>query len=319
MRILKENVLQDYPQLKPVYDFGKRKHDATGKIRMNSGLPYWVHPDMVAEVVAAYGGTDDEIAAALLHDTREDTDTTAEEIERLFGPDIAQIVEEVTNFEPDVKRLGKEQYINKELMELSPSALFVKVADMYCNLNDSPKPGQRERIVRNLLYIIEFRKDLPTKVKRLLKSIPEIEDLYNLDEPEFEDSFDEFSEEPMYLVSSKKKNFKRRIFSWDLEKSEFEDSLDDDDFEETPGIRLVSSRKIRKNKLSERRRRRRNWENKKPAFLSAGFIFFMLLLLHETKNIEFISIFENFRTFNCSQFTWTKFCDWRSDKFNSVF
>lgn len=45
---------------------------------------------------------------------------------------------------------------------------------------------------------------------------------------------------------------------YDLEKSEFDISLDDDDFEETPGIRLVSSRKIRRNKLSERRRRRRN-------------------------------------------------------------
>lgn len=212
MRILKENVLQDYPQLKPVYDFGKRKHDATGKIRMNSGLPYWVHPDMVAEVVAAYGGTDDEIAEALLHDTLEDTDTTAEELERLFGPDIAQVVEEVTNFEIEVKRLGKEQYINKELLELSDSALLIKAADMYCNLNDSPKPGQRERIVRNFLYMLEFREDLPDNVRRLIKSVPEIEDLYDLDKPEF-DSFDEFSEEPMYLVSSKKKNSKRRIFS----------------------------------------------------------------------------------------------------------
>lgn len=221
MRILKENVLQDYPQLKPVYDFGKRKHDATGKIRMNSGAPYWVHPDMVAEVVAAYGGTGDEIAAALLHDTLEDSDTAAEEIERLFGPDIAQIVEEVTNFEPDVKRLGKEQYINKELMELSNSALLVKLADMYCNTLDKPKPGQAERMARNLNYLLDHADNIDNRCRRLIKSFPLMDD-------------------------------------YDLGKSEFDISLDDDDFEETPGTRLVSSRKIQKNKLSERRRRRRN-------------------------------------------------------------
>lgn len=219
MRILKENVLQDYPQLKPVYDFGKRKHDATGKIRMNSGLPYWVHPDMVAEVVAAYGGTDDEIAAALLHDTREDTDTTSEEIERLFGPDIAQIVEEVTNFEPDVKRLGKEQYINKELLELSDSALLVKLADMYCNSLDKPKPGQAERMARNLNYLLDHADNIDDRCRCLIKSFPLMDD-------------------------------------YDLGKPEFDISLDDDDFEETQGTRLVSSRKIQKNKLSERRRRR---------------------------------------------------------------
>jgi hypothetical protein len=43
---------------------------------------------------------------------------------------------------------------------------------------------------------------------------------------------------------------------YDLDEPEFDTSLDD--FEETPGTRLVSSRKIRRNKLSERRRRRRN-------------------------------------------------------------
>jgi len=222
MRILKENVLQDYPQLKPVYDFGKRKHDATGKIRMNSGAPYWVHPDMVAEVVAAYGGTDEEIEAALGHDLIEDANVTYEDlIDNGFSEKAANIIEEVTNIESEVKRLGKEQYINKELMELSDSALFVKIADMYCNSLDKPKPGQAERMARNLNYLLDHADYIDDRCRRLIKSFPLMDD-------------------------------------YDLEKSEFEDSLDDDDFEETPGMRLVSSRKIQKSKLSERRRRRRN-------------------------------------------------------------
>jgi (p)ppGpp synthase/HD superfamily hydrolase len=192
-----ENLVYEHPNLAPVYNYGKRKHDATGAIRKNSGAPYWVHPEMVADVVEAYGGTEDEIAAALLHDTLEDTDTTAEDLEANFGPNVAQIVEEVTNFESEVKRLGKEQYINKELLELSDSALFVKIADCYCNYWDHPKPGQKERLIRNLKYLIEFRgkENIPRKCKRLLKGIPELDEYLDiLDTNEFEDSFDELSD-----------------------------------------------------------------------------------------------------------------------------
>ena len=190
-RLLKENPTIERPNLKPVYDFAKRNHDATGIVRKNSGLPYFVHPEMVADVVTAYDGTEEEICAALCHDLLEDTDVTAEDLEELYGPDVAQIVEEVTNFKPDVDFYGKEQYINRELLELSDSALLVKCADMYCNLNDFPKPGQRERIIRNFKYMLDFKDDLDPRVRRLLKSIPEIEDMFDLDQPEFETSFED--------------------------------------------------------------------------------------------------------------------------------
>lgn len=198
-RLLKENPTIERPDLKPVYDFAKRNHDATGIIRKNSGLPYFVHPEMVADVVMAYDGTEEEICAALCHDLLEDTDVTAEDLEELYGPDVAQIVEEVTNFKPEVDFYGKEQYINRELLELSDSALLVKCADMYCNLNDFPKPGQRERIIRNLKYMLDFKDDLDPRVRRLLKSIPEIEDEFDLDQPEFETSFeDELDFDPYF-------------------------------------------------------------------------------------------------------------------------
>lgn len=211
---LKEGLVDDFPAVMGAYNYAKRKHDATGAIRQNSGLPYFVHPEMVAEVVATYGGTDEEIEAALLHDTLEDTDATAEELETLYGPEVAQIVEEVTNFKPEVDRLGKEQYINNELLELSDSAMLVKVADMVVNANDSPKKGQRERIVRNFKHLLEFYEDdLDPRVRRLLKALPEIERFYDLDNSEFDEPFDEFSDEPMYLVSAKNTNKEKRIFS----------------------------------------------------------------------------------------------------------
>jgi guanosine-3',5'-bis(diphosphate) 3'-pyrophosphohydrolase len=61
--------------------------------------PYINHPIAVANVLANEGGiTDDTVlAAALLHDTIEDTDTTVEELQTQFGPDVAAIVVEVTD------------------------------------------------------------------------------------------------------------------------------------------------------------------------------------------------------------------------------
>lgn len=209
MQRLVENPIVENPYLRYAYDFAKRKHDDTGAVRKGSGQPYFVHPEMVAEVVAAYGGTATEIEAALLHDTLEDTDTTAEELEAIYGPTVAQIVEEVTNFQPEVDRLGKEEYINQELLELSPSALLVKAADCLVNSLDRPKPGQAERIARNFAYLLEYRDDIPDNVRRLIKSFPLLSD-YDLDKPEFEDNlYDEIY--PAARIIASRKMPKNRI------------------------------------------------------------------------------------------------------------
>lgn len=143
---LNENPVIEKSNLELAREFAKIKHGDTGAIRKGSGKPYFVHPEMVADIALAYGGEDCEVEACYLHDTLEDTDTTAEELEAVFGSKVAQIVEEVTNYKPEVDRLGKENYINHELIELSDEALFVKLCDMYANSLDNPKPGQAERM-----------------------------------------------------------------------------------------------------------------------------------------------------------------------------
>src|ERR1019366_7570433 len=99
--------------------------------------PYINHPIALADVLWNEGGVRDPlvIAAALLHDTIEDTNTTRAELRRLFGAKIAGIVGEVT----DDKRLPKER--RKELQiehaaHISKSAKLVKLADKICNLRD---------------------------------------------------------------------------------------------------------------------------------------------------------------------------------------
>jgi GTP diphosphokinase / guanosine-3',5'-bis(diphosphate) 3'-diphosphatase len=99
--------------------------------------PYINHPIALADVLWHDGGVRDPVvtAAALLHDTIEDTKTTGAELRRRFGPKVAGVVVEVT----DDKRLPKER--RKELQiehaaHLSKAAKLVKLADKICNLRD---------------------------------------------------------------------------------------------------------------------------------------------------------------------------------------
>lgn len=99
--------------------------------------PYINHPIALAEVLWIEGRVRDPvvIAAALLHDTIEDTDTTLEELKGEFGREIADIVEEVT----DVKFLKKR---SRKMLQVarasraSSQAKLVKLADKICNVRD---------------------------------------------------------------------------------------------------------------------------------------------------------------------------------------
>ena len=70
-------------------------HD--GQFRTGTPLPYIVHPAAVAALVAADGGSEDEIIAAWLHDVVEDTDATIEQVRERFGNDVAAIVATCTD------------------------------------------------------------------------------------------------------------------------------------------------------------------------------------------------------------------------------
>lgn len=152
--------VDDFPKnTHQMYRFAKQKHDATGAIRKHSGDPYWVHPEGVAKIAAAYGGTDIEIQAAMAHDTLEDTNCSYDELEEMFGDGVASIVREITNDAEEVDRLGKEQYINLELINLSHPALFVKLCDMYYNQMDFPVKAQKKRMIKNINYLLANRED----------------------------------------------------------------------------------------------------------------------------------------------------------------
>ncbi|WP_005032427.1 HD domain-containing protein [Holophaga foetida] len=99
--------------------------------------PYINHPIALANLLTNEGGVEEleVLCAAVLHDTIEDTQTTPEELEQVFGPRIASIVLEVT----DDKSL--EKHVRKQLQvehapHCSREAKLVKLADKICNLRD---------------------------------------------------------------------------------------------------------------------------------------------------------------------------------------
>lgn len=99
--------------------------------------PYINHPLALADILAREGGVADAtvIAAALLHDTVEDTETTVEELKLAFGARIAGIVAEVTDDKSLPKAERKRLQVAKAGAK-SPEAKLVKLADKISNLRD---------------------------------------------------------------------------------------------------------------------------------------------------------------------------------------
>jgi len=107
--------------------------------------PYINHPIALANVLWHEGGVTDPVvlAAALLHDTVEDTDTQPEELRAEFGDEIADVVLEVT----DDKALPKEERKRLQIEHAgkhSRAAQLVKLADKICNVRDMVDHAPRD-------------------------------------------------------------------------------------------------------------------------------------------------------------------------------
>ncbi|XP_011448343.3 guanosine-3',5'-bis(diphosphate) 3'-pyrophosphohydrolase MESH1 [Magallana gigas] len=113
--------------------------------------PYINHPIGVANILTEEAGIADVavIQAALLHDTVEDTDTTFEEIQALFGEEVTGIVKEVTD-EKNLPKLVRKQKQIEHAPHASYKAKLVKLADKLYNLRDlnrcTPVGWSQERV-----------------------------------------------------------------------------------------------------------------------------------------------------------------------------
>ena len=118
--------------------------------------PYINHPIEVARILAEEGGVDDPevIAAALLHDTIEDTETTADELRSLFGERVTAMVLEVTDDKSIKEKTERKRLQIVNAPHKSPGAALVKLADKTSNVRDvgaRPAVGWSEQ--RRLEYL----------------------------------------------------------------------------------------------------------------------------------------------------------------------
>jgi len=129
--------------------------------RRKSGEAYIFHPIAVAKIVASeigLGAT--SIAAALMHDVVEDTPTTVKDIERLFNPKVAQLVEGLTKISMVQKDLNvsmQAENFRKMLLTLNDDVrvILIKIADRLHNMltMESMQEHKQEKIASETLYI----------------------------------------------------------------------------------------------------------------------------------------------------------------------
>ncbi len=125
-------------------NFAAQKHRDQRR-KGSDQVPYINHPIAVAHILLVEAGVTDEtvLAAALLHDTVEDTETTFAEIEQHFGQCVREIVAEVTDDKTLPKAVRKQRQID-HAAGLSDRAKLVKLADKTANVRDmasSPPDG----------------------------------------------------------------------------------------------------------------------------------------------------------------------------------
>ena len=117
-------------------DYANRKHKVQ---KRKDGSPYIIHPLAVAQIVAEMGLDCDAILGALLHDCIEDTDASHEDIEKIFGPTVAELVEGVTkltraNFSSSEQ--AQMENLRKMFMAMSKDirVVLIKIADRLHNM-----------------------------------------------------------------------------------------------------------------------------------------------------------------------------------------
>lgn len=106
-----------------------------GLVRKYTDEPYIGHPIAVADIVATVTDDPEVIAAAYLHDVVEDTDVTIDDIELMFGPRVARLVDDVTDVSKpgDGNRATRKAIDRAKLARSTPDGATIKLADLIHN------------------------------------------------------------------------------------------------------------------------------------------------------------------------------------------
>ena len=161
--------------------FAARRH--AGQLRKGDGQPFIRHPVAVARILARHRMPPEVVAAGLLHDVLEDTPTTAAELERRFGAEVARMVEEVT--EPEKSRPWEERkavYLAR-LPRASRGALAISCADKthntesFLNAYEKEGPVVFSRFSRGIGKRLDYHRGVLRGVRRAWPGCPLLPEL----------------------------------------------------------------------------------------------------------------------------------------------
>jgi (p)ppGpp synthase/HD superfamily hydrolase len=170
MKTFREFLAED--TISRAFDLAQEKHFY--QYRKFSNEPYFTHPSRVADIVARFTKDKDVIAAAYLHDTLEDTKTSYEELDAIFGKKITSLVQELTSVKKDLVKIGKPQYLLNKMQKMSSDALLIKSADRLDNVSDFRKASEkfRKKYIEETYYIIKnLKRSLSSSQKQIFSEI----------------------------------------------------------------------------------------------------------------------------------------------------
>ena len=148
-------VIYDFDLVDKAYKVALEAHNDQ---RRRSGIPYILHPVSVAYILVGLGMDSESIAAALLHDVVEDTDVTLQEIQKMFGKDVAALIDGVTKIGKIPFSSREEQQaenIRKMLIAMAKDirVIIIKLADRLHNMRTiecMPDQKRRDKALENM-------------------------------------------------------------------------------------------------------------------------------------------------------------------------
>jgi len=157
---LEELIMDSHPgvdtkRIRAAFDFARNAH---GTQLRKDGTEYITHPLAAAEIIAEIGLDEDSLCAALLHDCIEDTDATYEDIRKLFGKDVAEIVDGVTKLSRVTYTSKEEEQmenLRKMLIAMAQDirVILIKIADRLHNMRTMEyvaEDKQREKALETM-------------------------------------------------------------------------------------------------------------------------------------------------------------------------
>ena len=206
----------DLDLIERAYDEAYKAHEGQKRL---TGEPYFVHPYNVALIVAKLGMDSESIAAALLHDTVEDTGETLEQVRTNFGDDVALIVDGVTKLGRVSTKNKEEQQaenVRKMLLAMAEDirVIIIKLADRLHNMRTLDAQSNYKQLEK-ALETIEIYAPIAHRLGiRALKEELEDLSLRYLDPvayEEIENLLKESNEKCKYLIESVKNKLSERL------------------------------------------------------------------------------------------------------------